>query len=145
MAMGLLFAVYILVNKELGIEAPFPGPSSRLDLVDDISYAPAIADMTLWAATNEHTKNEDFNNASGDTVVYRYFWPELASYFGLQVRFRRNPVLSFLGSRVVRSATSPLSKLLWPSGPRTSALCGSKSSKSTVVMWKFLIGANGNP
>ncbi|KAF9637997.1 putative nucleoside-diphosphate-sugar epimerase protein [Lasiodiplodia theobromae] len=85
MAMGLLFAVYILVNKELGIEAPFPGPSSRLDLVDDISYAPAIADMTLWAATNEHTKNEDFNNASGDTVVYRYFWPELASYFGLQI------------------------------------------------------------
>lgn len=95
MAMALLYAVYILINKELGIEAPFPGPSSRLDLVDDISYAPAIADMTVWAATNKHTKNEDFNNASGDPVVYRYFWPELASYFGLQVRFPMQPAHVF--------------------------------------------------
>ncbi|GME66160.1 uncharacterized protein K452DRAFT_275951 [Neofusicoccum parvum] len=85
MNMSMTWAIYLLICKELGIAAGFPGSQVFLDAADDISYSPSIADMTLWATTNDHTKNKDFNHASGDPVVFRYFWRELAAYFGIQI------------------------------------------------------------
>ncbi|EKG22577.1 hypothetical protein MPH_00045 [Macrophomina phaseolina MS6] len=41
--------------------------------------------MAVWATTSENTKNQDFNHASGDPVVFSYFWRELAAYFGIRM------------------------------------------------------------
>lgn len=86
--MSISWAIYLLVCKELGNNAPFPGSQVFLNHPDDISYSPSIADMSVWATTNEHTKDQDFNHASGDPVVFKYFWRELAAYFGIQVNFQ---------------------------------------------------------
>ncbi|KAL2833024.1 hypothetical protein BDW59DRAFT_169259 [Aspergillus cavernicola] len=44
----------------------FPGNKYFYEAVDDSSFAGGIADMSIWATTNEHTKNEAFNHANGD-------------------------------------------------------------------------------
>ncbi|GME39998.1 nucleoside-diphosphate-sugar epimerase [Neofusicoccum parvum] len=86
MSMALSFAVYLIINAELGVAStPFLGSEFLLDSVDDVSHAPSLADMTVWATTHEHTRNEVFNHASGDLVVWRHFWPQLAEYFGVKI------------------------------------------------------------
>jgi hypothetical protein len=55
------------------------------NFVDDFSYAPSIADMTIWATTQEHTKNEAFNHANGDVICWKYFYPRIANYLGVTV------------------------------------------------------------
>jgi len=86
MSQALTLALYILVSKERGETPRFPGNEYFYNCVDDSSYAPSIADMSIWAVTNEHCKNEAFNHTNGDVFVWRYFWPRLGKYFGLDVR-----------------------------------------------------------
>lgn len=54
-------------------------------IVDDNSYAPSLADLSVWTTTQEHTANEAFNHANGDTCIWRSLFPRIASYFGLEV------------------------------------------------------------
>lgn len=85
MSAALTLAVYILCCRERGQEPIFPGNKLFYQCVDDNSYAPSLADMNVWAATNDHTKNEVFNHTNGDVFVWQYFWPKLAQYFGVKV------------------------------------------------------------
>lgn len=61
MSMALTVAIYFLTCRELGQIPMFPGNKFFYNAVDDASYAPSIADMSVWASTNEHTKNEAFS------------------------------------------------------------------------------------
>lgn len=81
----LTLALYMLVSKEIGETPRFPGNKFFYNCVDDNSYAVSLADMTVWATTSQHTKNEAFSHANGDTFVWRYFFPRVGSYFGLEV------------------------------------------------------------
>ncbi|KAF4547705.1 Hypothetical protein D9617_37g012310 [Elsinoe fawcettii] len=85
MSQALTLALYILINKERGETPRFPGNEYFYNCVDDSSYAPSIADMSVWAATTEHCRNEAFNHTNGDTFVWRYFWPRLGKYFGVDL------------------------------------------------------------
>lgn len=85
MSEALTLALYILTCKEQGEMPRFPGNKFFYNSVDDNSYAVSLADMSVWASTHEHTKNEAFNHANGDTFVWRYFWPKIGKYFGLEV------------------------------------------------------------
>ncbi|KAK7702306.1 hypothetical protein SLS57_011438 [Botryosphaeria dothidea] len=85
MSEALTVALYFLISREIGGNGLFPGNSFFYDSIDDQSYAPSIADMTIWASTTAHCKNEAFNHCNGDVIVWRYFWPELGKYFGLEV------------------------------------------------------------
>ncbi|KAM5363919.1 hypothetical protein ACJZ2D_011771 [Fusarium nematophilum] len=85
MSAALTLAIYILCCKEAGKVPVFPGNKFFYNSVDDASYAPSLADMNVWAATNEHTKNEAFNHTNGDVIVWKYFWPKLAAYFGVEI------------------------------------------------------------
>lgn len=78
-------ALYLLVCKEIGDVPKFPGNKFFWNSPDDNSYAESIADMTIWAVTNEHTKNEAFNHTNGDTFIWRYFLPRLGDYFGIEI------------------------------------------------------------
>lgn len=91
MSFGLTVALYFLLCKEAGQVAHFPGNKFFYNAVDDQSYAPSIADMSVWASTQEHTKNEAFNHNNGDYIVWKYFWPRLAGYFGLEVSHHPSP------------------------------------------------------
>lgn len=87
MSEAITLALYILICRELGDIPKFPGNKYFYEAVDDSSFAGGIADMTIWATTNDHTKNEAFNHANGDNYVWKYFFRKVGRYFDLEVRF----------------------------------------------------------
>lgn len=86
MSEAITLALYMLINKELGQVPRFPGNKYFYNAVDDSSYAAGLADISVWATTQEHTKNEAFNHVNGDTFVWRYFFKKIGAYFGMDVR-----------------------------------------------------------
>ena len=87
MSEAITLALYVLVSKEMGEVLRFPGNKYFYNSVDDNSYAVSLADMSVWAASHEHTKNEAFNHANGDTFVWRYFWRYIGKYWGVHVSY----------------------------------------------------------
>lgn len=85
MSEALTLALYMLVCQEIGEIPRFPGNKYFYNCVDDNTYAVSLADMTIWATTSDHSKNEAFNHANGDTFVWRYFFPRIGKYFGIRV------------------------------------------------------------
>jgi nucleoside-diphosphate-sugar epimerase len=86
MSQALTLALYFLVCREAGQFPTFPGNEYFYNCVDDSSYAPSIADLSVWAMTSPHAANEAFNHANGDTFVWRDFFQRIGEYFGLEVR-----------------------------------------------------------
>lgn len=72
-------ALYFSISRELDGNSLFPGKEFFYDSIDNQSYAPRIADVSVWAAISDHCENEAFNHCNGDVIVWRYFWPSLAS------------------------------------------------------------------
>ncbi|KAL4761199.1 SDR family oxidoreductase [Aspergillus foveolatus] len=85
MSEALTLALYFLICRETGEFPRFPGNQYFYNCVDDNSYAPSLAEMSVWATTNPEAANEAFNHANGDTFVWRYFFPRIGAYFGLEV------------------------------------------------------------
>ncbi|GIZ43046.1 hypothetical protein CKM354_000629000 [Cercospora kikuchii] len=85
MSESITLALYMLISKELGEIPRFPGNKLFYNSCDDKSTAESIADMSVWAVTQEHTKNEAFNHANGDTFVWRYLWRNMGKYWGLDI------------------------------------------------------------
>lgn len=85
MSAALTLAIYILCCREAGQVPVFPGNKFFWNSVDDSSYAPSIADMSVWAATGDHTRNEAFVHTNGDVIIWKHFWPKLTSYYGIYV------------------------------------------------------------
>lgn len=85
MGQAITMALYFLICREMGEPAIFPGNKAFWHMVDDSSYAPGIADMSVWSSTNEQCKNEAFNHVNGDVFQWRYFWPQMAAHFGMNV------------------------------------------------------------
>ena len=81
---ALTYALYFLVCKELGEEAIMPTNQNYWNSYDDCSYAPLIADLTIYASTHPRCGNEAFNVVNGDNFSWRYMWPRLAAYFGAE-------------------------------------------------------------
>lgn len=79
---ALTYALYFIVCKELDLEAKMPTNQIYWNGYDDSSYAPLIADLTIFASTNPKCANEAFNIVNGDYFCWRYMWPRLAAYFG---------------------------------------------------------------
>lgn len=81
---ALTLALYFSICKKLGSDAPMPTNQRYWNGVDDVSYAPLIADLTIFASTNPRCGNEAFNVTNGDYFTWRYMWPRLAAYFGVK-------------------------------------------------------------
>ena len=79
---ALTYALYFLVQKELGLDAPMPTNQVYWNGVDDCSDAALIADLTIWATTTPKAANQAFNSVNGDYVQWRYMWPRIAEYLG---------------------------------------------------------------
>ncbi|RSL89698.1 hypothetical protein CEP52_014817 [Fusarium oligoseptatum] len=86
MSMALTLALYMLCCREMGQPPVFPGNKFFYNsCVEDSSYAPSIADMSVWAVTTEHAKNEAFNHANGDVFVWKHVWTKIGRHFGIEV------------------------------------------------------------
>ena len=85
MAQGLSVALYFLVCRELGEKPVFPGNKFSWNILDNQSSAAGLADLTIWATTQEHTANEAFNHVNGDIFCHRDLFPRIGAYFGVKV------------------------------------------------------------
>ncbi|PKX88822.1 SDR family oxidoreductase [Aspergillus novofumigatus IBT 16806] len=82
---ALTIVIYMLICRELNEPAKFPGNEYFWNSVDDSSYAPSLADLSVWAVSHDHCKDEAFNHVNGDVFVWKYLWQDIAEYFGLKV------------------------------------------------------------
>lgn len=94
MSEAVTLALYMLVCKEIGQKARFSGNRYFWHCVDDSSYAPSLADMSVWATTEEHTKNEAFNHQNGDVFFWKNLLPKLGDYYGVEVMSHQFPHLA---------------------------------------------------
>ena len=81
----LTIAIYMLICREMGEPANFPGNEYFWNSIDDNSYAPSLADLSVWSVSQDHCKDEAFNHVNGDVFVWKYIWQDFAAYFGLEV------------------------------------------------------------
>jgi nucleoside-diphosphate-sugar epimerase len=79
---ALTYALYFLICKELGVDAPMPTNQRYWSGTDDCSDARLIAKFTIWASTTKHCANQAFNLVNGDHFAWRYLWPRLAANLG---------------------------------------------------------------
>jgi len=98
MSEALTLAVYLIVCRETGEAVKFPGNEFVYDSPDDNSSAEGLADMSVWTATQDHTADQAFNHVNGDTFVWRYFLPQVGSYFGMKVVLREQTLFEHRGN-----------------------------------------------
>jgi nucleoside-diphosphate-sugar epimerase len=84
MNMVLTISAYATLCKELGRPFVFPGSATQWNSVTDVTDADLLADQIIWTAENEAGQNEAFNTANGDVFRWRWLWPQIAAYFGLE-------------------------------------------------------------
>lgn len=78
--------LYLLICKELKEPAIFPGNEFFWNTVNDHTYAPLLADLSVWAATEDRCKEEAFNAVNGDVFVWKYAYKDLADQLNVKVR-----------------------------------------------------------
>jgi nucleoside-diphosphate-sugar epimerase len=84
MNMSLTLSVYATICKELGRPFIFPGSEMQWNALTDVTDADLLSEQMIWAATHTEGQNEPFNTANGDVFRWRWLWPQLAEYFGVE-------------------------------------------------------------
>ena len=84
MNMALTLSVYASICKELGQPFIFPGSEMQWNGLTDVTDADLMSEQMIWAATHAEARNESFNTANGDVFRWRWLWPQLAKFFGVE-------------------------------------------------------------
>jgi nucleoside-diphosphate-sugar epimerase len=81
--MALTLSVYATICKELGRPFIFPGSAMQWNGLTDVTDADLLGEQLIWAGTHPEAENEAFNIANGDVFRWRWLWPRIAEFFGL--------------------------------------------------------------
>ncbi len=84
MNMALTLAVYATLCREQKRPFVFPGSEQQWNFLTDITDADLLGEQMIWAASAPAAHNEAFNIANGDVFRWRWLWPRIAEYFGLE-------------------------------------------------------------
>ncbi|TPG27065.1 SDR family oxidoreductase [Variovorax guangxiensis] len=84
MNMGVTLAVYATLCRETGQPFVFPGSPAQWNSLTDMTDARLLARHLEWASTSDGGRNEDFNVVNGDVFRWKWLWPRLAAYFGIE-------------------------------------------------------------
>ncbi len=84
MNMGVTLAVYATICRETGQPFIFPGSHEQWNALTDVTDARILARQLEWAATTPAARNHAFNISNGDIFRWRWLWPQLAGYFGVE-------------------------------------------------------------
>ncbi|GAB1217438.1 hypothetical protein ATERTT37_006677 [Aspergillus terreus] len=76
--------IYMLICRELNQAPIFPGNEYFWNTIDDNSYAPSLADLTVYVMSEDRCKNEIFNHTNGDVFVWKHIWSDFAAFLGLE-------------------------------------------------------------
>jgi len=79
-------AVYFLVQKELGKKALWPGNSHSYHEILDCSYAPLIAEFSVFISTHPQFKNDLFNIYDDEKhFTWENIWCSIGRYYGVEI------------------------------------------------------------
>lgn len=84
MNMGLTLSAQASICKELGMPFIFPGSETQWNSLTDMTDADLLAEHMVWAATTEKAGNQAYNVVNGDVFRWRWMWPQIAAYFGVE-------------------------------------------------------------
>lgn len=84
MNMGVTLAVYGTLCRERGEPFVFPGSPEQWNALTDVTDARLLARQLEWAALTPAAHGHAFNTANGDVFRWRWLWPQLAAYFGVE-------------------------------------------------------------
>ncbi|TKV29278.1 SDR family oxidoreductase [Arthrobacter sp. NamB2] len=84
MNMGLTLATQATLCREAGEPFVFPGSETQWNGLTDMTDAGLLAEHMLWASTAPAAADEAFNIVNGDVFRWRWMWPRLAAYFGVE-------------------------------------------------------------
>lgn len=87
MNMGVSFAVYALVMKELGKPLIFPWGQKAFSCFREFADNRVVARFISWMINENYpqNKNQAFNVTNGDLYRMEQLWHHIADYFGLEV------------------------------------------------------------
>ncbi|WP_375433358.1 SDR family oxidoreductase [uncultured Friedmanniella sp.] len=84
MNMGLTLAVAASISRHTGTPFVFPGSETQWNGLTDMTDATVLAEQMIWASTNPAGADEPFNIVNGDIFRWRWMWPRLAAWFGVE-------------------------------------------------------------
>ena len=84
MNMGVTLAVYAALCREKGEPFVFPGSHEQWNALTDVTDARLLAEQLEWAAATPAAYGHAFNISNGDLFRWRWLWPQLAAYFGVE-------------------------------------------------------------
>ncbi len=84
MNMGSTLAVYGTLCRERGERFVFPGSHEQWNALTDVTDARLLAEHLQWAAETPGARGQAFNVVNGDVFRWRWMWPQLAAYFGVE-------------------------------------------------------------
>ena len=84
MNLGTTLAVYAAICQETGRPFRWPGSEAQWSGLSDMTDARVLAKHLLWAATTEEARNTAFNVVNGDVFRWKWLWPRLARWFGVE-------------------------------------------------------------
>ncbi len=84
MNMGSTLAVYATICRETGRPFVFPGSPVQWNALTDLTDARQLARQLFWASTEAGGRNQAFNIVNGDVFRWKWLWPRLAEWFGIE-------------------------------------------------------------
>ncbi len=79
-----VIAVYAAISKELNLPLYYPGSAKAFGRIAEVTDTHHLAKATHWAATTPACANQAFNVTNGDFFRWRYLWPRIAAFFGME-------------------------------------------------------------
>ena len=83
-SVGLVFAVYAAIQRELGRPFDFPGGEKGYEARTQFTDLGLLARAAVWMATEPRCANQSFNVVNGDTPRWRDLWEPFARGFGIE-------------------------------------------------------------
>ncbi len=84
MNMVATLCAYASLCRDRGLPFVFPGSETQWNALTDVTDADLLAEQMLWAASNPDGQDQAFNTANGDVFRWRWLWPQVAAWFGLE-------------------------------------------------------------
>jgi nucleoside-diphosphate-sugar epimerase len=79
-----VLAIYGSIVRELGKPFGFPSSEACFNALIQVVDAELLARGAIWVSTTAGCGNKAFNVGNGDTFRWKYMWPALAGFFGLE-------------------------------------------------------------
>ena len=89
-SIGLVIAVYAMVQRELGFALDFPGTQTGFSVHTQFTDLRLLARCVAWMAQEPRCANQGFNVVNGDYPRWSDLWPQFAAGFGLTTGSPRN-------------------------------------------------------